>query len=73
MVGLEGGDRRGLAAISSGNHGQALAPAASELDLRAVVVMPDTASPVKMAALWTGFRRGRNARSHPRPQGPGAD
>ncbi|MGH7666875.1 MAG: threonine/serine dehydratase [Candidatus Dormibacteria bacterium] len=51
LVGLEGGDRRGLVAISSGNHGQALALAASELDLRAVVVMPESASPVKMAAV----------------------
>jgi threonine dehydratase len=41
---------RGVVASSSGNHGQALAYAARVLGVKAVVVMPDTASPVKIAA-----------------------
>jgi threonine dehydratase len=51
LVGLEAGDRRGLLAISSGNHGQAVALAASELGLGATVVMAAKSSPVKMAAI----------------------
>ncbi len=51
LVGLEQGDRRGLLALSSGNHGQALALAAAELGLAATVVMPASASPVKVAAV----------------------
>jgi threonine dehydratase len=51
LVGLEGGDLRGLAAFSSGNHGQAVALAASELGLAATVVMPATSSLVKIAAV----------------------
>ena len=51
LVGLEANDSRGLAALSSGNHGQALALAAAELGLRAVVVMPEGSSPVKIAAV----------------------
>ncbi len=51
LVGLEQGDRRGLACVSSGNHGQAVALAARSLDLEALVVMPPDASPVKVAAI----------------------
>lgn len=41
---------RGVIAQSSGNHGQALAYAARILGVKAVVVMPDTAAPVKIEA-----------------------
>lgn len=51
LVGLETGDRRGLAALSSGNHGQAVALAAGELGLSAVVVMAEGSSPLKIAAV----------------------
>jgi threonine dehydratase len=51
LVGIEANDPRGLAAVSSGNHGQAVALAAEELGLTAVVVMPATSSPVKIAAV----------------------
>lgn len=51
LAGLESGDRRGLVALSSGNHGQAVALAARELGLPAVVVMPEGSSPVKVAAV----------------------
>ncbi len=42
--------RRGVITHSSGNHAQALALAARTLGIRAVVVMPRTASPVKIVA-----------------------
>ena len=42
--------RRGLITISAGNHAQALAYAAAVEGLRATVVMPETASPTKIAA-----------------------
>ncbi|HUY08617.1 MAG TPA: threonine/serine dehydratase [Candidatus Dormibacteraeota bacterium] len=51
LVGLEANDQRGLVALSSGNHGQALALAAAELSLSAVVVMAEGSSPVKVAAV----------------------
>ncbi len=51
MAGLEAGDRRGVLAVSSGNHGQAVAMAAGELGLSATVVMPDNSSPVKVTAV----------------------
>lgn len=51
LAGLEAGDRRGLVALSSGNHGQAVALAARDLGLQAVVVMPEGSSPVKVAAV----------------------
>ncbi len=51
LAGLEAGDRRGVLAVSSGNHGQAVALAASELGLPATVVMPQGASPVKISAV----------------------
>ncbi len=41
--------RRGVITYSSGNHGQALACAAAQLDAPAVVVMPTTAPQVKVA------------------------
>jgi threonine dehydratase len=45
--------RRGVITYSSGNHGQAVALAASRLDGRAVIVMPTTAPSVKV----TGVQR----------------
>jgi threonine dehydratase len=41
---------RGVIAVSSGNHGQAVALAAAETGARAVVVMPSDANPSKVAA-----------------------
>ncbi len=46
----DAGERRGVLAISSGNHAQAVALAARLLDMRAVVVMPEDAPAVKLAA-----------------------
>jgi len=48
--------RRGVITYSSGNHGQALAYAARRLGIRAVVVMPETAPPLKVAGVrkWGG-------------------
>src|SRR6266702_5671142 len=48
--------RRGVITYSSGNHGQAVAYAAHLLGLRAVVVMPENASAVKVAGVkkWGG-------------------
>jgi threonine dehydratase len=51
LVGLAENDSRGLAALSSGNHGQAVALAAAELGLSAVVVMSEGSSPVKISAV----------------------
>ncbi len=42
--------RRGLITISAGNHGQAVAYAAAAEGVRCVVVMPEYASPAKVAA-----------------------
>ncbi|MBI1852842.1 MAG: threonine/serine dehydratase [Planctomycetes bacterium] len=41
---------RGVITYSSGNHGQALAYAARRLECRAIVVMPENASPAKVDA-----------------------
>ena len=41
---------RGVIAVSSGNHGQAVALAAAETGGRAVVVMPEGANPAKVSA-----------------------
>jgi threonine dehydratase len=41
---------RGVAAVSSGNHAQAVAHAARALGLRAVIVIPEGANPMKVAA-----------------------
>jgi threonine dehydratase len=41
---------RGVIAVSSGNHGQAVALAASETGGRALVVMPEDANPAKVVA-----------------------
>jgi len=48
--------RRGVITYSSGNHGQALAYAARRLGIRAVVVMPETAPPLKVEGVrkWGG-------------------
>jgi threo-3-hydroxy-L-aspartate ammonia-lyase len=49
---LEAGQRaRGVVAYSSGNHGGAVALAASLLGIHAVVVVPATGSPAKLAAI----------------------
>jgi threonine dehydratase len=42
---------RGVVAYSSGNHGAAVALASSVLGIHAVVVVPETGSPVKLAAI----------------------
>ena len=42
---------RGVCAISSGNHAQAVAIAARELGLRAAILMPEDAPAVKLAAV----------------------
>jgi threo-3-hydroxy-L-aspartate ammonia-lyase len=42
--------RRGVLAFSSGNHAQAIALAGQLLGVRTVIVMPDDAPPVKLAA-----------------------
>ena len=42
---------RGVVTLSAGNHGQGLAFAASKLGIRAVVFMPETAVPAKVAAI----------------------
>jgi threonine dehydratase len=42
--------KRGVIAFSSGNHAQALALAGRELGIRATIVMPSNAPPVKLAA-----------------------
>ncbi len=43
--------RRGVVAHSSGNHGQAVAYAAKLLGMPAVIVVPQNAAPVKVAAI----------------------
>jgi threo-3-hydroxy-L-aspartate ammonia-lyase len=49
---LDAGERaRGVVAYSSGNHGAAVALAASALGIHAVVVVPETGSPAKLAAI----------------------
>src|SRR6266480_5624189 len=47
---------KGVITYSSGNHGQAVAYGAQLLGIRAVVVMPETAPPVKVAGVkkWGG-------------------
>jgi threonine dehydratase len=46
----EGERRRGVLTYSSGNHAQAVALAGQLLGIRTVIVMPDDAPPVKLAA-----------------------
>jgi threonine dehydratase len=46
----EGERRRGVLAFSSGNHAQAVAAAGRLLGIRTVIVMPEDAPPVKLAA-----------------------
>src|SRR3989454_9665906 len=43
--------RRGVIAVSSGNHAQAVALAAREADIRAVVCIPDDAPKMKVAGM----------------------
>ena len=52
----EAARRRGVITYSSGNHGQAVAFAAQKFGVRAVIVMPETAPPVKVAGVkkWGG-------------------
>lgn len=47
---------RGVLTYSSGNHGQAVAFAAQRVGVRAVIVMPETAPPLKVAGVrrWGG-------------------
>ena len=47
---------RGVLTYSSGNHGQAVAFAARRVGVRAVIVMPETAPPLKVAGVkrWGG-------------------
>src|SRR5205807_765929 len=47
---------KGVITYSSGNHGQALAFAGKQFGVRSVVVMPETAPPVKVAGVkrWGG-------------------
>jgi threonine dehydratase len=51
LAGVEAGDRSRLLAVSSGNHGQAVALAAQELGLGATVVMPEDSNPAKLLAV----------------------
>src|SRR6195256_6500891 len=48
--------KRGVITFSSGNHGQAVAYAAKQFGVRAVIVMPETAPAVKVAGVkkWGG-------------------
>lgn len=48
---LDRARERGVVAQSSGNHARAVAYVAHRLDLHAVIVMPDVAPPVKIAAV----------------------
>src|SRR5438045_4063621 len=52
----EAARKRGVITFSSGNHGQAVAYAAKELGIRAVIVMPETTPDVKVAGVkkWGG-------------------
>ena len=52
----EASRRNGVITYSSGNHGQAVAYAAQKFGVRAVIVMPETAPPVKVAGVkkWGG-------------------
>ena len=70
--------KRGVITFSSGNHGQAVALAASRLGAPAVIVMPTTAPAIKVAGVkrWgaevvlegtTSIDRRKRARSRSRP------
>ncbi|HEU4396536.1 MAG TPA: threonine/serine dehydratase [Actinomycetota bacterium] len=51
LLALDPAERaRGVLAVSSGNHGQAVALAAAETGARAVIVMPADSNPAKVAA-----------------------
>ena len=62
--------KRGVITYSSGNHGQAVAYAAKQFGVRAVVTMPETAPAVKVAGVkkWGGevVLRGPHVRGSPR-------
>ena len=61
---------RGVVAHSSGNHGLAVAYAAALLGMPAVVVVPEDAAPVKVAAIRALGARDRHLRARPgRPAG----
>ena len=47
----EEGLARGVCAISSGNHAQAVALSAREFGIRAAILMPEDAPPAKLAAV----------------------
>lgn len=51
ITAIPAGERRGVVAHSSGNHGYAVAYAAALLGVPAVIVVPENASPVKTAAI----------------------
>ena len=52
----DGARKRGVITFSSGNHGQAVAYAAKQFGVRAVIVMPETAPAVKVEGVkqWGG-------------------
>jgi threonine dehydratase len=50
--------RRGVIAASTGNHGQSVAWAADLFGVRAVICMPDRASPVKVESMRVLGARG---------------
>lgn len=51
ILGLDDDERyRGLLAVSGGNHGRGVAHAARRLNLRALILMPETAAPSAVAA-----------------------
>lgn len=47
----ERGDATGVVTASTGNHGQSIAYAAREFGLRAIIVVPESANPVKVTAM----------------------
>ena len=52
IAGLNGAERaRGVIAASAGNHAQGVALGARELDVRALIVMPKTTPPIKVASV----------------------
>ena len=63
--------RRGVIAMSAGNHAQAVAYHAARLGIPATIVMPVTTPFVKVAATALAWRRGGARRRDPR-RGAGA-
>src|SRR5689334_17332705 len=48
---IDAGDERSILAVSAGNHGQAVARAASTFDRRCVVIVPESAPLTKIEAI----------------------